>query len=204
MEKLNEAKNRLHKTTEEFLEAIDAICKDYESKHKPEFKAGRWIVTASCNEVKRIKEINGDIIKYDDGCTHTNWKGFIRPATEEEIESHLKKVCGEKGYKTGIKLKSINVGEEGRIYTIADTYDFKYDSVDDCIRIVTPQEEWIEGCSNPSIYQKGKFAEIIPDKKKRPETRDEFRELINHITLRYFDDVLIEKEMDDLLDQYDI
>ena len=216
MEKLNEAKNRLHKTTEEFLEAIDAICKDYESKQEPEFKIGQWVIGKNDyypTEPERIREIEGCQYKpeewakrFQDESYDFPWNSFeyIRPATEEEIESHLKKICEEKGYKTGIKLKSINVGEEGRIYTIADTYDFKYDSVDDCIRIVTPQEEWIEGCSNPSIYQKGKFAEIIPDKKKRPETRDEFRELINHITLRYFDDVLIEKEMDDLLDQYDI
>jgi hypothetical protein len=44
----------------------------------------------------------------------------------------------------------------------------------------TPQDEWKDGfmCSNPRIYYKGKFAEIVPDKKKLPKTKEE---LLNFI-----------------------
>jgi len=181
MENLKELKDKLDEAMDDFNKTINEVFGDYE----PEFKVGQWVVTASCNEVKRIKEINGDIIKYDDGCTHTSWKGFIRLATPAKIESHLKKICDEK--YIGKRVKCLFDGE----YIVSSfwIYDVKGDKL------------WynIRGANTCILlYEEGKFAEIIPDKKKKPETREEFEE--------FMDDWLSDEneKRNEFLDQYDI
>jgi len=194
---VEEFKN-MDKLKDDFFEAIEIICKDYESKHKPEFKAGRWIVTASCNEVKRIKEINGDIIKYDDGCTHTNWKGFIRPATPAEIESHLKKICDKK--YIGKKVRDLHYGNNATIVKEDDNHSWFY--VSDGDRFIVASNDWITG-SNPCVYEKGRFAEIIPDKKKLPKGKDECKNFLLGFVGFINYDYELPTHIRDFLDQYE-
>jgi len=186
---MEEFKN-MDKLKDDLFEAIDTICKDYESKQEPEFKVGQWVVTASCNEVKRIKEINGDIIKYDDGCTHTSWKGFIRLATPAEIESHLRKICDEKGFKDGVK------------YHYPDRPDLSPRIFKSPLHLSLNNDYLYDTHSNIIWEADRGFAEIIPDKKKLPETEDEFKEFLNEYDI--MKDVFPSRGADFFLGQYDI
>ena len=187
----------MDKLKSELFEAIDKICKDYETRQEPEFKAGQWYISKSegrKDKIYRICRINGRYIYYD--CSNiegkSNWiaKDSVmykssKPATKEQIESHLKEICDEK--YIGKKVKCLFDGE----YIVSSfwIYDVKGDKL------------WynIRGANTCILlYEEGKFAEIIPDKKKKPETREEFEE--------FMDDWLSDEneKRNEFLDQYDI
>jgi len=174
---MDEFKN-MDKLKDELFEAIDKIYKDYESKNEPdtvpEFKVGDWVIGKNrClpkkpSLIRKFYEYN--LMDYDDfeGATkQIAWKGYIRPATKEEIESHLRKICEK---YIGKKVKCLHCGE----YTIINTphpsgYDKKYDQF------------WMIASNSDGVcvYEQGKFASIIPDKKKLPKTREEFEVFLN-------------------------
>jgi len=176
---MDEFKN-MDKLKDELFEAIGKICKDYKEKHEPEFKVGQWYISKSegrKDKIYRVCRINGRYIYYD--CSNiegkSNWiaKDSVmykssKPATKEQIESHLRKICDEK--YIGKKVKCLHCGE----YTIINTphpsgYDKKYDQF------------WMIASNSDGVcvYEQGKFASIIPDKKKLPKTREEFEVFLN-------------------------
>lgn len=197
MEKLNE----LREKAREFLEAIDTICKDYEKK-QPEFKVGDWAKTKFNNKPFRITEISETgLISGEDysGGSVGNWHPRnLLHCTEEEIKSHLKKICDEK--YIGKKVKCLSIEEEGVIVEKPhpDPYACHINDSYWMLRINKYGTD-IGMC----VYRQGHFAEIIPDKKKKPETRKEFKEF-----LRDFYDSLPEDTMgissNDFLNQYEI
>lgn len=196
MEKLNE----LRQKAKEFLEDIESICKDYKEKHEPEFKVGDWVIRKLYDEHNPEKIIQVDKITYTfrtDFWPDNEWylkdsNGLynLRHCTKEEIESHLKKICDEK--YIGKKVTCLIAGQ----YFINEESSWNhYDDESD--------RYWMTNESDASIcvYEQGHFAEIIPDKKEKPETKDEFKEFIKEI----FKSVLNnEISIDDFLDSYDI
>lgn len=168
MKNMDELKDKL-------FTAIDTICKDYEAK-APEFKVGQWVYWHYVGQfsIIRIVSINDIFLHYDEKGNDRNvLKENCRPATPQEIESHLRKICDEK--YIGRKVKSLNSQENRDVvkfneYCFADDTMFYYD---------------LEFGYLASVYCKGEFAEIIPDKKKLPKTKQEFNLFLGHWNSRH-------------------
>jgi hypothetical protein len=153
--------------TEIFVDGMKYI-RDVFKSPRPEFKAGDWVKKFSDGGISRIKEIEGiegNNLRYNDGCYHQEFKGYIRHAASEEVAQHLKKICDEK--YIGKKVKCLSDGCD-YIPHVFDYYDYHTDSLwyDDSHRYAI------------KIYESGKFAEIIPDKKKLPKTKEELRKIV--------------------------
>ena len=150
----------------------------------PKFKIGDWVVwfggkptigriKKHCLEFGDSWELT-DMSKDSKGEYNSCSEVYLRLATSEEIKKHISKICFEK--YVGKKIKGI---EDGVISTIvAENYkdgishSWVYSFIDDCFSASSPCVEW-EKHSNPIIYKKGVWAEVLPDKKKLPKTKDE-------------------------------
>jgi len=204
---MDEFKN-MDKLKDELFEAIGKICKDYKEKHEPEFKVGQWYISKSegrKDKIYRVCRINGRYIYYD--CSNiegkSNWiaKNSVmykssKPATKEQIESHLRKICDEK--YIGKKVKSLH--DENYIQKVLQFWLYSFN--EDKLWYEIDSEK--HPTTNLLIYDQGKFASIIPpDKKKLPKTREELKELLRQVQ----DDSLLPFptiDIDDFLDQYEI
>jgi len=196
---MEEFKN-MDKLKDELFEAIDKICKDYESKNEPDtvpkFKVGDWVIGENRCLPKKPSLIRKfyeySLMDYDDfeGATkQIAWKGYIRHATPDEIESHLRKICDEK--YIGKKVKSLH--DENYIQKVLQFWLYSFN--EDKLWYEIDSEK--HPTTNLLIYDQGKFAEIIPDKKKLPKTREEFEIFLDEY-------VYGEWNRDKFLDQYEI
>ncbi len=95
-------------------------------------------------------------------------KQFSRPATPTKIESRLRKICDEK--YIGKKVKCLYRNTEVKFLV---SYLDNYDYINDILWYSTDYH------SNICVYKQGIFAEIIPDKKKLPKTKEEFEKAFN-------------------------
>jgi len=147
---------------------IDGI-KYIKDEHEPEFKVPEWVKWRYRGETKIFYVVSkiGDYGFEVENGSHCEINNCC-PATPDEIESHLRKICDEK--YIGKKVKCLHCGE----YTIINTphpsgYDKKYDQF------------WMIASNSDGVcvYEQGKFASIIPDKKKLPKTREEFKVFLN-------------------------
>jgi len=146
-----------------------------ETKTKTEFKVGDWIIgTEECSypkEPSRVISLADDGINYLDEQEREQFEHIqIRLATKEEIETHLKKVCKEK-YKNGNKLSSAKY-DSCFIYDELESVDYNY-------------KDDILSSRGMFIYYKGKWAEIIPEKKALPKTKEEFVGFLVSFETRY-------------------
>ena len=95
---------------------------------------------------------------------------YSRHATPQEIEQHLRKICTDKGLmKNGVHLKS----PRGYLFTFNKSH---------CVVYCKEHEAFYSG--GMALYDEGKFAEIIPDKKRLPVTREEFATFLADFTNR--------------------
>jgi len=149
------------------------------NENKPEFKAGQWAGFKTDDEeihpflIHHFEEIMvyGQDFKCEDDIYKVRsqvYRSDLISVTPAEIESHLKEICDEK--YIGKKVKCLHCGE----YTIINTphpsgYDKKYDQF------------WMIASNSDGVcvYEQGKFASIIPGKKKPPKTREEFEVFLN-------------------------
>ena len=134
---------------------------------KPDFKVGDWVchlhggfASGIISRMFRIARVEGRLLYADDGIPYN--MNYCRHATHSEIESHLKKICDEKYSEKRID------GFNG-VNDIVETF-LSYEIEEDIIRY-RGREGYII-----YPYSKGKFAEIISDKKKLPnlQTRLDF------------------------------
>lgn len=95
----------------------------------------------------------------------------------EEINPDLIKEAKRRGYIAGVKIHP--VGHSNFTYTIVGSF---YE-IGDSLHFRADEKEWDGQCSNPAIYKEGIWAEIIPDKKKLPETKKEFGKFISDYSL---------------------
>ena len=158
-----------------------------------EFKVGQYIIADGDSIPRRITRATSAIIECD---KYFYYPWAVRLAIPSEIEAHMKKEAEGRGYKPGVRFKSMNGDEIGRIRTIyANPFDYYASS--DTLTVSTPRQEWRNLCSNPTIYEKGRWAEILPEKKKLPKTREEFMKFLGDYTNRHCSTV------QNFLDQYE-
>ena len=140
---------------------------------EPMFKIGEWLAFDDYRKIFcYVDNVNG-YLKGDD-------TGFYSPeyckrATPQEVEQHLRKICDEKGYKDGVKIREIGTNNT---HTLERHREWYYLKESDSFHGCTPSEEWDFGSSNPYIYHNGQFAEIVTEKKKLPKTKREFRDFL--------------------------
>lgn len=163
----------IDKLKKELFEAIDTICSEYENREykKLEFKPNMWAAyltglydhdpTHKC--IFYITSFNGDEVMGDsfDGFGEQCMceKEHLISVTPKEIKAHLKKICDEK--YIGKSVQSIY----NEIGAVLHFYRYIYDT-----------DEVIYRSNSPltlTVYKRGKFAEIIHDKKKLPKTKEE-------------------------------
>jgi len=159
---------KMDKLKKDLFEAIDNICQHYAEDHKePEskrFEIGRWVIQNKDCRPKLPSRVIEDLkFNYliDDYCGKREemaLDNFARYCTPFEIESHLKKICDEK-YPVGTKFKSVVT-----YGTCIAGGEYKY----------YPGDDQLTNNYGFTLYCKGKFAEIIPEKKNIPKTEKEF------------------------------
>ncbi len=131
---------------------------EVEAEH-PKFKVRDWVICpANFPECTRIttQEVV-DIFNQSNLIE-------LRLATPQEIEDHLRKICKEKGLmKNGGKLKSPMGGE----FIFNELNSISYFNSSDALY-----------SAGMALYFKGKFAEIIEEKKHLPKTKEELLKLL--------------------------
>lgn len=147
------------------------VCEDWKEKilehypefEKEEFKVGDWIV---CNDERFGPErITGtrceDFLVGEHRKVYT--KRYIsRKATPKEIEQHLIQEAKKRGYKGGALIVSLGDCFEsshckGKKEIISKEINFDYDLDCDLLWV-----DSIDPSSSLIIYEKGRWAEIIP------------------------------------------
>jgi hypothetical protein len=166
-----------------------------------EFKVGDWVIGHNgClpSVPKYVAEISDDVIRYSSNVSGVADNGqfpkYIRHATEEEIESYLRKVCDEK--YVGKKVKGFADAQTGIINTTPAAQPY----VDFLDRYWMSSNEGWYIC----VYEKGKFAEIVeePKKKPLPKTKEELKSALIEFGLNYTDDAT-RGEVEEFINQYE-
>lgn len=186
----------INKLKQKFIEAIETICRDYEQK-QPEFKVGQWATDGLIKGRITSTGYDGGIVYLQDVETETTYttnKYNIKLLTEDEIESHLRKICDEK--YVGKKVKCLRNWDCDKINKeeAVKPYVIEYDRY------------WMRADNGNYIcvYANGKFAEIIPDKKPLPKTREEYKEFLDDFWHALpEDDDMPGLVSDDFLNQYE-
>jgi hypothetical protein len=181
-----------------------------EKAEEPKFKVGQWVVFLpekakdmhlytdfwNAPHIMRILKItNADNYlhfdenqdPYNNGDKSSNVCDCFRPATKEEIEAHLRKICDEK--YIGKKARSLCSNTENKV-----TKFYKYFEYNDSLQYYTENETW-----NSVVYEQGEFAEIIPDKKPKPVTRKDFEEFLAAYEGNYFNGFAMSSFLNDYL-----
>jgi hypothetical protein len=150
-------------------------CDPYKPDPKPEFKVGQWVIGKNGMtpyNPARIYEVSDGTVKYfycskltGEECKSYADTDYIRLATPFEIEAHLRKICDEKGLlKDGQRLKS------------ALGYPFEFKLKNGVDYILSHDSLYNKGMA---LYSEGEWAEIVPDKKKLPKTKEELTVVIS-------------------------
>ena len=125
---------------------------------KPKFKVGDWVKFECDENIKRIETIRcGNVIFSNDSSGTTgllNDGSSYRLATPSEIESHLIKVAGEKGFKEGVGFFS-PIGDNLKYNFKKNFLKWTYSHSRDAL--------FISNCGNGTVYCDGKWATIISE-----------------------------------------
>jgi len=131
---------------------------NYIDSLKPKYEVGEWLYfsTIEGHGIFRYKQITMN--SHDSDESYYIWKGIIcqggcfpitwniAKSTPEQIQDILSKVAQHKGFKEGVKFKSVGMGYEEVVSKPIKYY------------------KDIDGLNCPrSIYNKGKWAEIVED-----------------------------------------
>lgn len=144
----------------------DVILKRY-PEFKAPFKVGDWVIgkipTIWPIRARRITSIGAEMARYNDpsiGEGENNGNGFkwLRKATHEEVESHLKEEAIRRGFKKGITMLCIE-GAIGTVGKFLSDPEFKYDTGLDRLDAHFPATCF-------TVYSDGKWAVPIPDTEK--------------------------------------
>jgi hypothetical protein len=141
-----------------------------QEKPKPKFEAGRWYYGES-DELERLYKfkkinhvgnwcysecvINTNHHSREDYISNQNVIDGLKPATTEQIRVMLGKVAKQKGYVEGVEIKTlITTHDVVKLFSC----DTNYSSWNDAL--------WVGSCK---VYEKGKWAEIVPQEKPKPK-----------------------------------
>jgi len=173
-------------------------------REEPKYIEGKWYI-AYCSGIKYLIRFKryllnyayqieaSDYIEFGTGNTAINgaFDYIERHATHSEIEQHLIKVAKEKGFKEGVRFIPLNKSE---IRTLERFGNCFYSEPRDALFSCTPKSEWENGSSNPPIYEKGKWAEILPSKKPLPKTKAEFSIFLSEFEEKFMNNETVIKE----------
>jgi len=203
-EQINEAAARLKLSLSKAIDAMarlkpitDEVLANVEKfMAEPEFKVGQYYLHSQIDLIRIIgvdkKHIEFQFVKSEQKDYFVVGSQFycgLSLVTPQEIESNLRKIADEK--YIGKKVKSLSKGWE-----FTYTKELWYDEDEDILHMTAKEKEWEGRCSDPAIYEAGKWAEILPSKKARPVTRDGFEKFVA-------DWVNCDCRFSDFLDQYD-
>jgi hypothetical protein len=160
-----------------------------EKAEEPKFKVGQWVVfnpeiaktigyyTSFWNKpyVLRITDLSDYTLHFScdqhpeaGRASFSNHYKCFRPATPQEIESHLRSICEK---YVGKKVKCL---EDWKMKGHLTSNKFKYESHHD--------EFWMEDSEHPylaiCVYKDGTFADILPSLKPKPETKEDYKDFI--------------------------
>ena len=162
----------MKESRKEFIKkAHSAACSEWKKNIEKEFPklfkeyalvVGKWYKSRSClfNYQKQ-----GNVYGFftDGGWNNGGWSWddtSAKPATDKEIEEALIKEAKKRGFKEGVKF--IKLGN-GVVQTVDGLPYFQAGRV----AVESPKTEWSRvykgGSSNPSIFEYGKWAEIIKE-----------------------------------------
>ena len=172
-----------------------------ELKKEPEFKVGMWVVGEGeyypHSPALIIKENGNDHYEMNDfNGYHEEEVLFLsdygRPATRDEIEAHLKRICDEK--YIGKTVKCLRTSKKRS--SLANDHWVKY--------YFDTDEYWMAvGNTVVLVYNQGQFAEIIPDKKPLPKTKEEFTKFLDDFWNQIPEDTEVDGlSINNFLDQY--
>lgn len=165
----------------EYCNDIPARVKDFLEQEKPpakeqpepEFKVGQW--AAFITQILGVKyPFRIDYFKGNDvygnafdsyGIRNKCLISDLVSISPQEIESHLRKICNERGYKPGQKLNRL-IGCSNFI-PIYSCEHYKYTESLDMLEL-----------NGTGIYQKGIWAAIVKTRKKLPETKEECKRFV--------------------------
>ena len=168
---------------------IDGVIYEKKPEPKPLFKIGDWVYWGG--QMPTIGRISGRSggefskcwILDNTGKSANEYnschESYLRLATPQEIELYLYNIIEEKYVGKNIKCLKTNtivtvVTKDYRDgYPHSWTYDFKEDS----FNVAAPHDEWYRCTSNPHIYEKGKWADIVI-RKSLPSTKEELRKIL--------------------------
>lgn len=130
---------------------------------KLEFNPGQWAVTVY-GEVFRILSLKDGWVCWinNKGENVRSNPDYLKFATPQEIESHLIKIAKEKGF--GSRTYYIDPNNRTKHHLGTDP-KFEY--------IKSERTAFLTDGWGGAVYQDGKWAEIIPEKKKLPKTKAE-------------------------------
>jgi len=161
--------NDIPARVEEFLTK-----QEYTKEPEPEFKVGQYYLHSQIDLIRIIgvdkKHIDFQFVKSEQKDFFVVGSHFycdLSIATPAEIEGHLQKIC--------VKYvgKEITGFDDRRIGIVNSSY-FNYNPNDDQFWMRADNDFYI------CVYSAGKWAEIIPDKKKLPRTKEElYKVLLN-------------------------
>jgi hypothetical protein len=170
---------------------VDGIKYVKETPKQPEFKEGQWVIGINGYTPYYPARIN-ILPENKNEVKHLYWNGEeevqsyqsikkVRLATDSEIETHLREICdkkyvGKKVISTLTGLQNIIMYNRGSHYEKDDTY-------------------YIDGIE---VYRQGKFAKIVPEKKKLPKTKAELMEF----QLAWINDPSITITFEEFLENY--
>jgi hypothetical protein len=139
-----------------------------ESKES-EFKVGQWVCLHGSSYPYRIEKIdnNGNLFVNNlCGTSHLITSGGFHLATPQEIENHLKKIAEEKGFKNNTLIRGLTAQSEPFYSCYVMETPLSYNEPEDSL------------CSQSGdrVYCRGKWAEIVPVKKKLPKNKEELKQ----------------------------
>jgi hypothetical protein len=162
-----------HCETETTCEYQCSVCKQetefLAQEQGKEWKVGEWVKDeqGDIGVIKRgLRDSKYIEIDNQDGDVYEQYEWCLTKPSPEEIQAHLvaiaQKYIGKKVYELhkGVKRTIIDGGG-------TNNGDWFYDEKADTLYALSPESEWDldepNECSNPPIYRKGKWAEIIPE-----------------------------------------
>ena len=158
-----------------------------------QLQVGQWYVRSEI--IYRIRAIHGKDVFYD--CSFCAGEGnFVlgsmfslesRSATHEEIETHLINEANAKGLVRGCKFKS-TISDHGRVREMQPFYegrDIQLRYIDDKDALYCDNGLKANDilCSNPDLYRRGVWVEVITKSKELPKNPRELFKLIHDYVL---------------------
>lgn len=148
---------------------------------EPEFKVGQWATDGLIQGRIVNTGYDGGLVYLEDVETKTQYTINVRNLTHmtpAEIKAHLKKICDEK--YVGKKVNGLVCEWSGEIRHFSES-DFTYQYDDPSV-----DRFWMKNTENVwvCVYDAGKFAEILPSKKKLPKTKEELRQFFEEFADR--------------------